>query len=355
MPIDNERTFDLLVENAMGFMKRSLADLSKPEDGLKYAVINFYTAIELFLKARILKEHWTLIVSPSKASLSMNKFLVGDFKSVSFEEIKDRLKETLNTPLKKDVVANIDKVRQHRNKMVHFYHPDYKNEKDEIIADQMEAWHDLNRLLIGDWKDVFSEHFSDINEMHNQLKTKYKPYRARYYKEQYDKIKGTLTNAEKCSYCGYEAVTKEIINITKDISLIEYRCRICRDYSVELQASCPHCRKTIIIPELYDNFVCPKCDKQISYNDIVNEISPPSYDHHDLYSGDYYGCSSCGHTDSVVPMDDGNYFCTCCFSIYDSMDTCEWCGQTSNAVGEYSGLEGCDFCDGNPEWNDLSS
>lgn len=69
----------LLVENALDFLERSINDLSTAP---KYSVIHFYASIELFLKARLLAEHWTLVVdrrkSPSKAD-----FEKGDFASVT--------------------------------------------------------------------------------------------------------------------------------------------------------------------------------------------------------------------------------------------------------------------------------
>lgn len=46
---------DSLVRNAIEFLQRSMKEL---ENQPKYAVIDFCTALELFLKARLLKEHW---------------------------------------------------------------------------------------------------------------------------------------------------------------------------------------------------------------------------------------------------------------------------------------------------------
>ena len=54
------RFFDSLVRNAMDFLKKSVDEL---EESPKYSVIYFSTAVELFLKARLLREHWSLIIS----------------------------------------------------------------------------------------------------------------------------------------------------------------------------------------------------------------------------------------------------------------------------------------------------
>jgi hypothetical protein len=51
--------FNSVVENALDFLKQSILELKKSP---KYSVIHFCAAIELFLKARLMLEHWTLIV-----------------------------------------------------------------------------------------------------------------------------------------------------------------------------------------------------------------------------------------------------------------------------------------------------
>jgi hypothetical protein len=57
--------FDSLVRNAIEFLQRSMKEL---ENQPKYAVIDFCTALELFPKARLLKEHW---------DSAPNRYLVG--------------------------------------------------------------------------------------------------------------------------------------------------------------------------------------------------------------------------------------------------------------------------------------
>tara|TARA_B100000965_G_scaffold361709_1_gene343253 strand:+ start:503 stop:721 length:219 start_codon:yes stop_codon:yes gene_type:complete len=54
-----EELFDSLVKNAIDFLDSSLDDLEKRP---KNSIVDFYTSIELFLKARLMDEHWTLIL-----------------------------------------------------------------------------------------------------------------------------------------------------------------------------------------------------------------------------------------------------------------------------------------------------
>ena len=62
-----DELFDSLVENAIDFLQMSVQELEKRP---KYSVIHFAMSVELFLKARLLREHWSLVVSKiEKASL----------------------------------------------------------------------------------------------------------------------------------------------------------------------------------------------------------------------------------------------------------------------------------------------
>jgi hypothetical protein len=76
---------DWLIKNALDFLKHAIDDFSTHP---KHSVINFYTAVELFLKARLLEEHWSLIVVKDP---DRRKFEAGDFISVTFEEACNRL------------------------------------------------------------------------------------------------------------------------------------------------------------------------------------------------------------------------------------------------------------------------
>lgn len=49
-----------------------------------------------------------------------------------------------------------DKVRQHRNRVVHFYHPSFSDaEQEQIQREQADARFALNRLMRDDWKSLF--------------------------------------------------------------------------------------------------------------------------------------------------------------------------------------------------------
>jgi hypothetical protein len=103
-----------LTDNAIDFLNRAIDDFKAQP---KYSIINFHTAVELFLKARLLREHWSLIVLKSP---DRQKFEAGDFISVPFDEACVRLQNIVQSPVPERARKNFDAIRKHRNKMVHF-------------------------------------------------------------------------------------------------------------------------------------------------------------------------------------------------------------------------------------------
>lgn len=87
--------FALVVDNALDFFQKALEEFDKKP---KYSVIHFHAAIELIMKARLLWEHWTLIITrPETANLK--SFRSGDFQSVSIRDAKTRLESIVQDGL----------------------------------------------------------------------------------------------------------------------------------------------------------------------------------------------------------------------------------------------------------------
>ncbi|WP_228250350.1 hypothetical protein [Acinetobacter nosocomialis] len=63
--------FNRLIENAFDFLEQSIIEL---ENSPKFSVIHFHASIELFLKARLMAEHWSLVIS-SKKEADWNSFV----------------------------------------------------------------------------------------------------------------------------------------------------------------------------------------------------------------------------------------------------------------------------------------
>ena len=109
-------SLDSIVNNGFDFFRKSLAEI---EDETKFSVIHFFAAVELFLKARLMAEHWSLVVSKDP---SWDSFERGDFKSVTLDECLDRLVKIARSPVSADDTRRFKQLAKHRNKIVHFHH-----------------------------------------------------------------------------------------------------------------------------------------------------------------------------------------------------------------------------------------
>ena len=107
--------FDSLVCNAIDFLEMSVQEIEKRP---KYSVIHFATSVELFLNARLLREHWSLVVSKIDKA-SVQTFRNGEFVSVSMDECLQRLKHFTNEVLLEHEAECFHSIRDHRNKLVH--------------------------------------------------------------------------------------------------------------------------------------------------------------------------------------------------------------------------------------------
>lgn len=162
--------FDSVVSNAINFFDASIEDFQlKP----KYSVINFCSGLELILKARLLTEHWSLVLKdPERADL--NKFKNGDFISVMVGDAVERLTKACNETFSLDEKKCFEQLRGHRNKVVHFYHDAYSAKPkqkllEEIAAEQSKAWCYLHRRLKGGWSQLFKKHRDAIERIDKAL------------------------------------------------------------------------------------------------------------------------------------------------------------------------------------------
>ena len=89
--MNQKQIFNSLAKNAFDFLKQAIEEFDKSP---KYSVIHFCAAVEMILKARLMTEHWSLIVSkPEQANLV--RFLAGEFASVTMDESRTRLRDKM--------------------------------------------------------------------------------------------------------------------------------------------------------------------------------------------------------------------------------------------------------------------
>lgn len=336
--------FDSLARNAFDFLERGISEFDKDP---KYSVIHFCAAVEMLLKARLMKEHWSLIVSkPEQADHA--RFVAGDFISVTMDEARVRIRDIAGEDISNDALSSFRALATHRNKMIHFFHAGLEADakaKAGIVAEHCRSWVHLHQLLTR-WDYYFEDFHADIASADRSMKKHRKYLRTKFstLKPELMALGKTGKTPLACSSCGFKAAIPESI----DSQLSMTRCLVCDHNAVQVEIECPHCNEEIVIEnEGYAS--CPECSGQIEPEDIVNALTDDVAAHNAIRDGDdsYLpgNCSSCDGYHTVVYCGD-KYFCASCFEISDSVEHCGWCHEPNTGDMENSYSVGCNHCDG---------
>jgi hypothetical protein len=336
---------DRLVENALGFLSHAIEAL---EDAPKFSVIDFYTAVELFLKARLLREHWSLVVTKNP---DWEKFVSGDFASVTFDEACIRLDKVVQSPVPPRARGKFDAVRLHRNKMVHFFHVGEKSQHhviEDIAIEQLHAWSELHQLLLQQWKEVFNPWQKELAKIESQLQ-RHKKYLAAKFeavKPRLDEIAASGQDICACTLCNFPAA----VMIDGDVSgLREGTCLVCGAANTWLSMKCPSCGEDAI---LYDggHFSC-ECGHSLDEQGLVGALDETVVTKDNYFENPYpANCGECEGWHTVVARDDKN-LCVVCLDVTDELSHCEFCSEASTGRLEDSYLYGCGQCDGSVGWH----
>lgn len=136
-----------VIDGAMEFIAHATNELwderLTPAQRLKFSTIDLYTGIELLLKARLMQEHWTLVLrDPDR--YRQESFLEGDFNSVTYQQGRKRLSDLCGIDLDEAAHNAFDQLRTLRNRYVHFR---CDEPEPKVQAVQLSAWHHVLQLL----------------------------------------------------------------------------------------------------------------------------------------------------------------------------------------------------------------
>ncbi|MCC6694828.1 MAG: hypothetical protein IT365_04260 [Candidatus Hydrogenedentes bacterium] len=332
-----------VINNALDFFRRSTEEL---EHSPKYSLINFCAAVELFVKARLMKEHWTLIVTKPQDA-DWERFVSGDFHSVSLKDAQERLKAIARDPLTRDEYACFSALASHRNQLVHFRHRDQNdNEKfrAKIAGEQLRAWYYLQLLLRRRWQKHFPSIGAEIWIMEQSMRQRQDYLSAKFAaiqpELQEQRTKGVQFSA--CRFCGFEAffVTDLLAELTR------FGCRVCDSYGPQLEIDCPECGERMFC--LYDGYAeCDRCKKEILPKEIVEFFVDSDLVYANA-TGDsdkpaVANCADCESKGTVVPFH-GQYLCVSCFKLTENCWQCQWCNEWINEKTGPTPIEGCFRC-----------
>lgn len=283
-----------MLTNGLRYLKRGLDAFS--ENDLDFALTDFYCGLEIILKALVLHEDWRLVfIEPGDAD--QKKLDSGKTRTIGADQALKRLAVFAKKPVSADVEKAVDRIGKHRNKLMHFYHPDLHSVsgKKAIATDLARGWHALRQLRSDDrFQTVFSKHGWRHEEIDAALLI----------------LKNYLKQAEQ-----------DIQSANSGRSLSG--CEACEMQTVQ-SGRCLLCG--------YEH---------ISHRDIAKGAEYiPKLD-----------CSTCGHEEVVVQTDKASR-CTNCGAAHGAFVQCEYCSDwwledDLSFAHDCSFESGCEHCEGN--------
>ena len=346
--MNKEEMFSRITENGFDFLSKARSEL---EEQPKYSVIHFHAAVELFLKARLLHEHWSLVFA-KRQEPDWKKFVEGEFRSVSLDEAAERLRNIVQDGLSDSELEEFREIAKHRNKMVHFFHQaptEKENDKLQriIVKQQLKAWHRLHRLLTGQWKKIFSkwsEKISDIDASLRELR-EFLQVVFESLSEEIDNFRSEGFMFEQCPSCGFEAQKHN----GKTKRFYESKCLVCGLIESCLKIDCPKCEKTVTFRE--EGFaICRSCGKSFEPEDVADLLVDSRAAHIAAMKGydlqNIGNCSDCDGYHTVIQTENDEWICVSCFETFESLESCEWCNDLNTGNMEDSYVAGCNHCDG---------
>jgi len=347
--VSTKELFNQLVENALDFLARSIGELGSSP---KYSVIHFHAAVELFLKGRLMADHWTLVVTKTQEP-DWEKFVAGDFRSVSLDEAASKLEKAVRSGLTKQEFDAFDNVRKHRNQMVHFFHEAHTPAKSEgriqqIAKQQLNAWYLLHRLLNTRWKPVFGAWSKQIEKIDRELRKHHDFLQFVFDNlgKEIQKRKKAGSKFRPCPSCGFKSQEhqQELGEIYEAVCLV---CELVEKY---LTIECPDCGAQVdFLDEGFSE--CESCKKKFEPKDVVDILLDEGKVR--IVDEDYCfaNCSYCDGYHTVVAVHFDQYLCVSCFGLFDSLQYCGWCNEPNTGDMEYSSFSGCSHCDGKAGWH----
>lgn len=322
-----------ILQNALMFLAEGIEQIDKNP---RQSIVSFWTGVELFIKAILVEEHWSLIVKDTK-KVNHTSFKNGNFVSIDFQHSINLLENIFNITLEHKTKIAFEILRKHRNKIVHFTNQEIEDkhgfELCGIFVELSNVWNELKGLYLptidfGENKILrLYDNISDALDKHNViLEGKYR----HVYETKLKNVKES--DILKCLMCDYDAVILKPVNSI----LHEGVCYVCEDVSDVLIVPCEHCghKNNLHRSETF----CVNCHKQI---DIMAYILGK-----DIPKNEYQlsTCHRCG-SKSVVCID-SIWYCLNCFSLFGKPNICENCGSSVTCSTRTSHRDGCICCDG---------
>lgn len=248
------------------------------ERNLKYAVLHLQAGVELILKERLRREHWSLVFEKTERA-NQKDYESGDFESVRIHTCIKRLEGICGVSLKEDHAKSLEDLRKKRNKLEHFGINDNVDSLKSvsykvlsILIDFInthfnpEEFGDAEWELFEEIKDEiaelkgFVEH--RLSEIRKDIEEATKSFLVVDCPRCYQKAMVLGDEKPKCLFCHYEddpsRVAEQYIESIQGISSFE----TIKDGGVFPQYECPECEQEAFINlscDMDSDWVCFGC------------------------------------------------------------------------------------------------
>lgn len=348
-PQDDQLIRDLS-ESAFEFLERAIGDFNTSP---KFSTIYFATAVELFIKARLMREHWSLALeNPDRAN--RKQFTEGAARTVNQGAAIGRLRNLVGLSITQEAEEAFKQIAEHRNRMVHFVHETGRSEPDAravtaVAIEQCRGWLHLHKLL-AEWRDEFEWLSGRLERAERQMAghREFLSVRFEALKDEITRAKLGGTHFRRCDVCSYEAAMIE----SETLMVARVKCLVCSTGDTLLTIDCPNDECGCEI-ELTGHWgagqACSQCDEVVWPNELRNALDTSFSDPTDPDA--QVNCALCMSHASVVPHEN-IFVCTECFGFERGVGHCEWCneGQLGGGDLEFSYRTGCEFCEGAAGW-----
>lgn len=307
--MNKDLMLERVAENGFDFLRKAVDDL---ENYPKFSIIHFHAAVELFLKVRLIDEHWSLVIS-RRQQPDWEKFISGDFLSISLDEAAEHLEKVARSGLTKPELESFRNVTKHRNKAVHFFHEAHSIEENKeqlrtIVKQQLTAWYFLHQLLTKRWKSVFGKWEKTVSEIDGRLKTLH-AFLQVTYEQIKPEIERRIASGElfrACPSCGFDSQHHE-----KNRKVVYAAgCVVCDLSEKALQIECPSCSKEVLFVNQGFGH-CDECGEKFEPDDLVDQLIDEGAAHVAAKEGDdswdLGNCSDCDGYHTVVKTSDDSY------------------------------------------------
>lgn len=312
-----------MLENGLDFIIDAIRQLKEAEREtdelkkrrIKYSLLHLSSGIELILKSRLYKEHWTYVFSDMNKA-NKGKLQEGDFRSVESAILVERLERLCNVMIDSESKQSFNDLRKRRNQMEHF-----------IIKDTFQAVEScIHNALVG-ISEFIAENYADFVYKSETMEDD----ECRY--ELTPKEDELLEELIKC-ISELKAHYDEAINIAK--------AKAEEEVPLEQLIKCPSCKESLLACCYKEEnnchcFFCGYNEKgENAAREYLNNVLGLNEYEIEKDGGEYplYICPECG-VDSFIIIE-GQYICFSCGidGSEEELLRCERCGRMVISDGQ---------------------